>query len=133
MQKIGKKLYADVILVLVLLVCALSVFLIFLFTSSAGEWAVVRVDGEEICRYSLTIDGEYILGGGSNVLVIEDGGAYMKTADCPDKRCVNMGRKTRSGESIICLPNKLEVRIEGGEDILVGYTSLPFLIYKVEG
>ena len=120
MQKIGKKLYADLILVLVLLIVALSVFILWRSTREAGQWAVVYVNGAEVCRYSLSEDGEYPLNGGSNLLVVDGGAAYMKSADCPDKKCVNMGKKSLSGETIVCLPNRLEIRIEGGEDMLVG-------------
>lgn len=119
MQNIGKKLYRDIALVLFLLILALSVFIIWRVTRENGEWAVVYVDGEEVYRYSLSLDGEYELNGGTNVLVIESGKAYMKFADCPDKKCVNMGKKSLSGESIVCLPNRVEVRILGGEEILV--------------
>ena len=37
-------------------------------------------------------------------------------ADCPDKLCVHQKAVSRDGESIICLPNKVVVSIEGGED-----------------
>ena len=123
MQKMGKKLYADIVLVLVLLITALSVFIIWRVTREPGEWAVVYVNSEEVARYSLNVDGEYPLNGGSNTLVISDGRAYMKYADCPDEKCVKMGKKSLSGESIICLPNRVSVRIMGGEEILVGAVS----------
>ena len=118
MPKIGKRLYADVVLVLALLILSLSVFIIWRVFAEPGRWAVVYLSGEEISRYSLSEDGEYPLNGGSNTLVIENGKAYMKYADCPDKKCVDMGKKSLSGETIICLPNEVEIRIEGGEEIL---------------
>ena len=49
--------------------------------------------------------------GGTNELVIEDGEARLTEADCPDSLCVNMGRISRSGQSIICLPHQVVVRI----------------------
>ena len=36
---------------------------------------------------------------------------------------MKMGKKSLSGESIICLPNRVSVRIMGGEEILVGAVS----------
>ncbi len=111
MRKIGKKFYYDVILILALLIVALSVFIIWRVTRDEGAFAVVTLDGEEIGRYSLFVDGEYSLNGGSNLLVISDGEAYMSSADCPDKVCVHTGKISLSGERIVCLPNRVEVKI----------------------
>ena len=124
MQKMGKKLYADIILVLVLLIVALSVFVIWRLTRESGEWAVVYIDSEEAGRFPLSVDGEDSLNGGSNILVISEGRAYIKYADCPDGKCIKMGKKSLSGESIICLPNKLSIHIEGGEEVLLGMGAM---------
>ena len=53
---------------------------------------------------------------GKNQLVIADGTARIETADCPDERCVQMGRISRSGQSIICLPHQVVVEIQGGKE-----------------
>lgn len=116
MQKIGKKFYYDMILILVLLILALSVFIIMRLTREDGAYAVVSIDGEDIGRYSLSVDGEFSLNGGSNVLVISEGRAYMKDADCPDKVCVHSGKISYVGERILCLPNKIEVYVVGSDD-----------------
>jgi hypothetical protein len=115
MQKMRKKLYYDMVLILALLIVALSVFIIVRLTRGSGEYAVVRIDGEQVARYSLAVDGEYPLNGGTNLLVISDGEAYVKEADCPDKVCVRTGRISLSGERIVCLPNRVEIYVEGGD------------------
>ena len=46
-----------------------------------------------------------------NVLVIKDGNVCISNADCPDGLCVKQGTISKANESIICLPNKLVVRI----------------------
>ena len=97
--------------VLVLLLVSSSLF--FLTTGrEEGESVRVEVDGMEVARYPLNVDGRYSLNGGSNILVIEDGKAYLEDADCPDKLCVRQGRIYRKGETITCLPNKLIVTVE---------------------
>ena len=48
-------------------------------------------------------------------MVIENGEAYMKYADCPDGVCKSTGRIKYNGQSIICLPNRVSVMIESGE------------------
>lgn len=116
----NKRLLADVILVSSLLLVILSVFLITAFTKEDGAVARVSVDGVTVGEYSLSFDGEYSINGGTNVLVIEDGVAYMKYASCPDGLCVNQGKKSHSGERIVCLPNRVMVEITGAGEELIG-------------
>lgn len=116
----NKKLLADVILIASLLVFALSVFLITSLSREEGAVAVVSVDGAVVAEYPLSRDGEYSLNGGTNILVIEDGAAFMKDADCPDKLCVHQKKKSKTGERIVCLPNRVMVEIEGEGEELIG-------------
>ena len=119
-QKIGKKhIIADLILIAAVLVIALSVFLITEQRREDGVYVEVVIDGGRVEKFALSEDGSYSLNGGTNTLVIEDFGAYVTDSDCPDKTCERTGRISRVGERIICLPNKLEVRVVGaGDDIL---------------
>ena len=66
-------------------------------------------------RYPLSRDGVFPLNGGSNILVIEDGEAWVSEASCPDQICRGMGKISRNGEFIACLPNRVIIVIEGGE------------------
>ena len=115
-----KKLLFDLVLIFALIAVALSVFLFTELFREDGKRVVVTVGGERVAEDLLSEDGEYVLGGGTNILVIEDGTAYIKSATCPDKTCVTVGgRISRGGERIICLPNSLIVEILGDEDVLV--------------
>ena len=80
-------------------------------TKKDGDYVIVRVNGNEVARYSLSQDGEYPLNGGTNVLRIEDGKAYLVSANCPDHLCVKQGKVDQSGETITCLPNRLTVTV----------------------
>ena len=40
----------------------------------------------------------------------------MESSDCHNQVCVNHKPISRSGESIICLPHKVVVQIEGGKE-----------------
>ena len=110
-----KKRVADILLICGLLVVALSVFLIIELTRGEGAAAEVSVDGEVVATYSLSVDGEYSLNGGTNLLVISGGEAYMKEADCPDGLCIGQGAVSREGQTIVCLPNRVMIRIVGAE------------------
>jgi len=112
----GKKLKSDLIVIAVMLLLAGALFLALNIGRREGGVAVVRVDGVETERHSLSVNGVFPLNGGSNILVIEDGYAFLSEANCPDLLCVRQGRIHYSGQVITCLPNRLTVTVEGGED-----------------
>ena len=113
----------DFILIGVILVIALLLFGVMELTKKDGAYVVVRVDGNEVARYSLSEDGEYSLNGGTNILRIQNGKAYLTNADCPDHLCVKQGKIDQSGETITCLPNKLTVTVFGAEEADVDLIS----------
>ena len=91
--------------------------LLFLFRPGGqGAWAVVTADGAEIARYPLDEDRTVRLGDDTdyNILQIAGGAAAVVEADCGDHTCVRTGAVSREGETIVCLPHRLTVRIEGG-------------------
>ena len=106
----------DIILISALLAVALAVLLFTSLTRRQGNLVEVEQNGALVATYRLDVDGEYPLNGGTNILVIKDGEAYLSYADCPDKTCVNTGKIHYVGESIICLPNKLAITVRGSSD-----------------
>ena len=115
-----KRLIAELILVVLILAIALP-FIVFYATRPRGTTARVKLDGKLVGEYSLSVNAEYSLNGGTNILVIENGEAYLRYADCPDKVCVNTGRIKYEGQTIVCLPNKIAITVrgtEGGVDIV---------------
>lgn len=116
----NKKLVADIILVASLLVISLSVFIVVRLTKQDGDVAVVTVNNVVVGEYPLYVDGEYSLNGGTNILVIENGKAFVTYANCPDGLCVNQGKISLTGDRIVCLPNKLMIEIRGVEEEILG-------------
>lgn len=106
----------DLILIGIILAVILISFPVISLFKQDGAYVIVRVDGNEVARYDLTENGQYDLNGGTNVLRIEDGTAYLVSADCPDHLCVNQGKIDESGEVITCLPNRLTVTVYGAGD-----------------
>ena len=109
----NKKLLADLGIIFGLLILAGVLFFLYFNKGEEGAGVIVRVDGVETARYSLSESGRYELNGGTNILVIEDGAAYMLQADCPDHICVSQGKIRYTGQCITCLPNKLTVTVYG--------------------
>jgi hypothetical protein len=106
----------DIILIASILIVAIALFLIVELTKEEGAGVTVKVDGIEVAEYSLSKNGTYPLNGGTNILVIENGKAYLTDANCPDKLCVHQGKISMTGETITCLPNKLTVTVFGAEE-----------------
>ena len=108
-----KKLRYDLLLILGLLSAAAVVFLA-LRPGGRGAWAVVTVDGREVGRYSLSEDITVTIGEADyNVLQISGGQAAVIEANCGDHTCVRTGAVSREGETIVCLPHRLMVEIQG--------------------
>jgi hypothetical protein len=112
----------DFILIAGLLLAALAAFggiSWYLAADTQKAEAVVEVDGQEKGRYLLDQDTsvEIQLEDGSyNLLEIKDGRADITEASCPDKICVDHRPVSRRGESLVCLPNKVVVEIENGQE-----------------
>jgi hypothetical protein len=85
-----------------------------LLTRREGAEVAVYVNGEEVARYPLSKDGEYSVNGGTNVFVIENGEVYMKSSTCKGYQdCIESGKIKYKNQTIVCLPNTVELRIEG--------------------
>lgn len=104
-----------ILLVAGLLAAALAASLVIQLNKKPGAYVVVRIDGREAARYSLTQSQTVSLNGGTNILQIEDGKAWLTEASCPDHICVKMGVIDEVGEVITCLPNRLTVTVYGAE------------------
>ena len=115
-MKLTKRYVYDLILILALLAVFLSLFFFVYRKEDEGALAVVYVEKDIVAEYPLSRDGEYTLNGGTNVLKIEDGCAYMIYADCPDGWCKNQGVISIEGERITCLPNRVMIMVKGGEE-----------------
>ena len=84
-----------------------------------GSQVIVFQDGVEQGRYLLSEEQEVEIAfnqegqEGKNILRIRDGSADMIYADCPDQLCVNQKEIDKVGETIVCLPHKIVVEVEG--------------------
>ena len=80
----------------------------------AAARAVVRKDGAVVAVLPLNEEAELPLNeNGYNLLRVSGGAVCMAEADCPDGTCLRRGAVRRPGESIVCLPNRVTVVLEG--------------------
>ena len=80
--------------------------------------AVVYQDGQRIKELSLSEDAEFVVEGAyTNKIVVENGRAAITESDCPGTDCVHSGWIHEVGRSIVCLPNRVEIRLEGASEV----------------
>jgi hypothetical protein len=60
-------------------------------------------------------DGEYSIAGpiGTTIVRVQDGEAWIAQAPCTNRLCVRMGRLRGPGRALVCLPNRVVVRVAG--------------------
>ena len=121
----GKELHIrknDWILIVILFMAAVGVYVAmqhYQNVSTNNAVAVVTVDGVEYGRYPLSEDYTETIrfeDGSYNRFAIQDGYVNMPEASCPDQICVHHSRISRNKETIVCLPDKVVIIIENGED-----------------
>ena len=110
-----KKRRIDIIVIASLLLLSLIALLVVNLTKKDGATVEVKLDGATVGEYPLASDGVYTLNGGTNILTISGGRAYMTYSDCPDHTCEKTGKIRYVGETIVCLPNKVSITIKGDQ------------------
>lgn len=93
----------------VALAFVLSIVLLIPF-SKQGSRVVVKQDNKIVYNESININKT--VDTGTNTVIIKDGIVYISDATCKNQVCVNTGKISKKGESIICLPNKVIVEIK---------------------
>ncbi len=122
-----KKIKNDIIFIAaVVLVIGIIVGSTFLFREE-GATVVVSVDGKVYGTYSLAENQTVEIKSGKNnesynVLVIENGTAYVSDANCPGVlahlKCTNQKPIHYTGQSIVCQEHRVVIEIKGGEEQL---------------
>ena len=113
----------DIIVVASLLLLSIIIFLIGGLTKEEGATVEVRINLDLVAEYPLDKDGVYTLNGGTNILTIKDGVAYMSYSECKGHQCEKMGKIRYVGEFIECAPNLIKIVITGESDDAVDFVS----------
>ncbi len=113
----------DIIIFASIILIAAAGFLCVKLLPSEGKTAVIEQNGTVLVRLLLDEDTTYdvkINGKTTNTVVVKNHTVSVSYADCPDKICKNHKSISKSGETIVCLPNKVTVTVEGGENEIDG-------------
>ena len=103
----------DFILILALLLFSVSITISFRMTGSVGSVVTVTVNGEAFGSYPLNRDTtvEIRTGEQENFLVIENGEAFVRSANCSNGRCCAHRPISREGEIIACYPHNVIIAV----------------------
>lgn len=109
----------DKILIASILMAAFLIFIGFQVHGFAGgkTYVLIEVDGKLYQKVSLGEDGPNLkltvpVANGENIVEINRDKVRMLYADCPDKDCVRQNWISRPGQMIVCLPNRMVIKIE---------------------
>lgn len=105
----------DFILITVILIAIAALFGYTKFKDANEEAAVVAVykDNELYKEIPLDEEVEFTIKDREhmNKVKVHDNGVEVTEANCPDKVCVKTGFITKPSQSIVCIPNKLNIKI----------------------
>ena len=111
---------ADILAIAMVAALAILVSIIFWTSvgSEEGNMVMIYQEGKLIQELSLDHDTEFVIEGDyENVVTVKDGKAAITKSDCPGTDCVHSGWIREAGRSIVCLPNRVEIRIEGASEV----------------
>lgn len=104
-------------------VCAVValIFAAFFFVmpdkDAEGASVQIYLNGSLVKELPLDEDGSYTVNGEyENVITVSGGSVCIEASTCPGEDCVHSGSISAPGRSIVCLPNRVEVRINGAPD-----------------
>ncbi len=109
-------------LAIILLILIPSIIFLAINFRDNGNYAEISYDGEVVKTVPLSETSEFSING--ITFSVNKNSISVVSSPCPDKICVKTGEIKRNGETIICLPKKVSVRIisddKNSADIIVG-------------
>lgn len=116
----------DYIIFVLIAVLSFGCYAYIQSTYEQGSMVVVEINGEVVKKVSLNEDSTFALdfdGGEYNFIEIKDGHVRITQSTCRDQICVNTPAISQVGQSIVCLPHKLVIRIEGNDQKIDGISG----------
>lgn len=108
---------ADIILAAILIIIGLLGSVYLSFDKEAGSTLTIHVSGVEYGTYSLSQDQEIIVEQDRHInkITINNGYVSMTFSDCENQDCVKHSSISQNNETIVCLPNRVVLEIQGKE------------------
>ena len=110
----------DLFAVALVVFIALGTVLAFLPSGAADENSAAQIymDSALVKEVPLSADTSFSIEGDyQNTILVEGGKIRISESNCPGEDCVHSGAIFSPGRSIVCLPNRLEIRVTGASDV----------------
>lgn len=102
-----------IIIILILLSAVLIYFIVNKFVLVNAVEAEILYDNEVIEIVRLNENRSFSPNGFPNIeFEIKDNSIAFIHSDCPDKVCINTGFINKAGQTAVCLPNKMVIRLK---------------------
>lgn len=107
------KKYDTIAIICVAVIVIISYITVNLLRNDEADTVVIYIDGKIEKKLDLNKNQEYKVDvdNGYNIVRIKDKKVRIKESDCGNQTCVNMGTISKDGQTLICLPHKVEVTI----------------------
>ncbi|MBV5341486.1 MAG: NusG domain II-containing protein [Deltaproteobacteria bacterium] len=121
MNRGDKFLLAGILLVSLLILAALYSRFSRYSTAIKAAQAVVVVQGKVIRRVTLPVPGKssFVVRGriGPSTVEIDGAQVRIREAPCSGQVCVRQGWISHPGQSVVCIPGEIIIRIEGANPL----------------
>ena len=114
----------DVVVISFVIMLAILIGVVFWMKTGKEEGNVVVIyqEGNKVQEIPLSVNTEVLIENDyTNKLIVKDKKVSIVESDCPGRDCVHSGTINGKGRSLVCLPNRVEIRIEGGNDSEVDF------------
>lgn len=112
----------DCFIIIILVIISLMPVGFIIPSNNEGELrkVIISVDGTEYKTFELRAETNEKIrieeNGGINEIYVKGENVYMHDTNCTDRICVRQGKISKTGESIVCLPNRVFIEIKGEKE-----------------
>ncbi|MCR4726059.1 MAG: NusG domain II-containing protein [Clostridia bacterium] len=103
------------LLILLIVLCLIGGTLFLIFSPEKGSAAEVYVEGRKVA--TLPLNQDKVLSLDHLKIIVSGGKVWVEESDCPNKICEKTGKISKKGQAIVCLPNKVAIRISGKGEV----------------
>lgn len=114
----------DVVVICFVILLSILIGVVFFLKNGTEEGNMVAVyqEGKKVQEISLEQETEVLVENKyTNKIVVKEKRVAIVESDCPGRDCVHSGWISGKGRSLVCLPNSVEIRIEGETDSEVDF------------
>jgi hypothetical protein len=123
-KRLGLKI-GDILLMAMILLFAIVLFLLPFFAEDATTAEIVIAESGEVKTIPLDKNQTYAITarGVTLTVCVEDGKVFVSHSDCRDGICRNTPPISRAGQTIVCAPAGVVVRVTGKEAVVDGVSG----------